>query len=140
VIVGFVIGEEFGAVCLAEEDGAGGYESVSGGGIVGGGVAEAVEAAGEGGVAGEVEAVFDGEGDAGEGAIGVGLGREEADEGAEVGVGLGDAILVGAEEFGRRDIAAAERIALLEQGPVDHNFILVNLDRWYSGGCGRLKF
>lgn len=107
MVVGFVVGEEFRAVGFAEDDGAGGAKFSDGGGIVRGFVAGAVEATSQGGLAGDVEAVFDGEGDAGEGATGRRARIEQADEGAETRIDGGDAILVGAEEFGGGDFATA---------------------------------
>lgn len=77
-------------------------------------------------MAGDVEAVLNCNGDAGEGAFAGFAGGEEADEGAEVGVGRGDAFLMGAEEFGWGDIAAAEGVTLFFERPVEHPLMVEN--------------
>jgi hypothetical protein len=71
-------------------------------------------------VAGDIEAVFNGDWHTGKRTVAAGGCVKQLDEGAELRIQSLDAFLVHAEQFFGRDFATPERIALLFEGPVHH--------------------
>ena len=129
-IVGFVSFQEFGSVCVSEEDGSSGFQSSDERGIPLRQVFFAQKRTGGSGPAGDVDAAFDGErnavkrrewitaqnGGLSDGGLNTGLVRVEMDEGVELRLARLDALEMGVDDFDGGEFFRADAFGDLLEG------------------------
>ena len=130
MIVGLVISEKLRTVRLAKDHGTRRAQPGDGRGITGGYVAGPIKAADECRITGDIKAIFDSDRYARQRPVAAGGRVEHADKRTEMGVRRLHTLPVRAQQFRGRDIAAAERIALFFECPVNH---FSSLENWTAG-------
>lgn len=148
-IAGLIVHQEFGGVGAAENNGAGGFQAGDEDGVLLGDVVLAQSGARGAIPSGDVDAAFDGEGNAvqrteggvagdggfGGAGLGAGGGFIEMDEGVEAGVQGGGAAQMGFHDFDRRDFFGADEGGQFAGGRFYRILHLKNV----RGGWGQRK-